>query len=138
MKKLEKSQHTPAKHKQEISKYKTTVKKLEQELIEANNRTKNNQIYRETYELIGTKSSELKQSIKEIFCHNFNVWLKQTGLSNIQVAKKYKLDKSLVTDFKNYRVGPTVASIQLVDEVLCDYFECSVYELVTVRLEGKK
>ena len=56
------------------------------------------------------------------------------GLTNVKAAELLDVSDSAIAEWKNGRTALTVNSIQEVDLKLCEYFECSVYELVTVKL----
>lgn len=116
-------------------KLKERNKELEKLLKNSENLIESNTIYRMTYEYIS--DSKNKASVKDVFKHNLNVWMDNEGLTNVKAAELLDVSDSAIAEWKNGRTALTVNSIQEVDLVLCEYFECSVYELVTVKMEGK-
>lgn len=113
-------------------KLKERNKELEKLLKNSENLIESNTIYRMTYEYIS--DSKNKASVKDVFKHNLNVWMDNEGLTNVKAAELLDVSDSAIAEWKNGRTALTVNSIQEVDLVLCEYFECSVYELVTVKL----
>lgn len=101
-------------------------------LEKSENLIKANTIYRKTYEYISDAKN--KQSVKEVFQHNIKLWMKNENLSNVKAAELLDVSDSMIAEWKNGRTALTVKTIQDVDLKLCEYFECSVYELVTEKL----
>ncbi len=116
-------------------KLKQRNKELEKLLKDSENLIKANTIYRMTYEYISDAKN--KQSVKEAFQHNLKLWMENENLSNVKAAELLDVSVSMIAEWKNGRTALTVNSIQEVDLKLCEYFECSVYELVTKKMEGK-
>ncbi|MDT2832379.1 helix-turn-helix transcriptional regulator [Vagococcus carniphilus] len=117
-------------------KLKQRNKELEKLLKDSENLIKANTIYRKTYEYISDAKN--KQSVKEAFQHNLKLWMENENLSNVKAAELLDVSVSMIAEWKNGRTALTVKTIQEVDLVLCEYFECSVYELVTVKVEGEE
>lgn len=117
-------------------KLKQRNKELEKLLKNSESLIESNTIYRMTYEYIS--NSKNKASVKDVFKHNLNVWVDNEGLTNVKAAELLGVSDSAIAEWKNGRTALTVNSIQEVDLKLCEYFECSVYELVTVKMEGNK
>lgn len=113
-------------------KLKQRNKELEKLLKNSESLIESNTIYRMTYEYISENKN--KASVKDVFKHNLNVWMDNEGLTNVKAAEVLGVSDSAIAEWKNGRTALTVNSIQEVDLVLCEYFECSVYELVTVKL----
>ena len=113
-------------------KLKQRNKELEKLLKNSESLIESNTIYRMTYEYIS--NSKNKASVKDVFKHNLNVWMDNERLTNVKAAELLDVSDSAIAEWKNGRTALTVNSIQEVDLVLCEYFECSVYELVTVKL----
>lgn len=126
----------------ELSKKKTDKKlkernkELEKLLKNSESLIESNTIYRMTYEYISENKN--KASVKDVFKHNLNVWMDSEGLTNVKAAEVLGVSDSAIAEWKNGRTALTVNSIQEVDLKLCEYFECSVYELVTEKMKGKK
>ena len=126
----------------ELSKKKTDKKlkernkELEKLLKNSESLIESNTIYRMTYEYISENKN--KASVKDVFKHNLNVWMDNEGLTNVKAAEVLGVSDSAIAEWKNGRTALTVNSIQEVDLKLCEYFECSVYELVTEKMEGEE
>ena len=117
-------------------KLKERNKELEKLLKNSESLIESNTIYRMTYEYIS--DSKNKASVKDVFKHNLNVWMDNEDLTNVKAAEVLNVSDSAIAEWKNGRTALTVNSIQEVYLKLCEYFECSVYELVTEKMEVGK
>ncbi|MFZ6624488.1 helix-turn-helix domain-containing protein [Vagococcus fluvialis] len=113
-------------------KLKERNKELESLLIDSENLIKANTVYRKTYEFISDEQN--RQTIIENFSHNLSKWISDKNLTDTEVAKKLGTSRNIVGNLRTGKRAVNVNTIQKFDIELCEYFECSVYELVTVKL----
>lgn len=113
-------------------KLKQRNKELEEQLKQSENLIKNNATYRMTYEHISDSSN--RQSVIDCFSHNLSVWLKDKRLNDTQASKLLKCNRDAIGAIKRKVRIINVETIQIFDIELCEYFKCSVYELVTEKL----
>lgn len=125
----------------ELSKAKTNTElknrlnELKKEITKYKNLNDNNRSYRELYEYISDDSQS--DSIKEVFSHNLNQFVQENGMSDAEAARAFKMKRETL---RNVRLGQrklTVTTAQKFDELLCEYYDCSVLDLVKVKMEGK-
>lgn len=90
----------------------------------------------DTYEFISDESN--RQTIIDNFSHNLSKWISDKNLTDTEVAKKLDTSRNIVGTLRTGKRAVNVNTIQKFDIELCEYFKCSVYELVTVKMEGKK
>lgn len=90
----------------------------------------------DTYEFISDESN--RQTVIDNFSHNLSKWISDKNLTDTEVAKKLDTSRNIVGNLRTGNRAVNVNTIQKFDIELCEYFECSVYELVTVKMEGKK
>ncbi|MDT2782905.1 helix-turn-helix domain-containing protein [Vagococcus fluvialis] len=114
-------------------KLKQRNKELENLLVKSENLIKANTIYRKTYEFISDEQN--RQTIIDNFSHNLSKWISDKNLTDTEVAKKLGTSRNIVGNLKTGKRAVNVNTIQKFDIELCEYFECSVYELVTVKME---
>lgn len=126
-----KGKNIPESYKIGIKNHKETIKILQTDLNKTSDIASNNKIYREAYEYISDESN--KNKLKSVFSHNLTTWLSETQQSDAAASKSLKINRNAVRELKIGKRGLTVETIQKFDEVLCNYFECTVYELVTVK-----
>lgn len=117
-------------------KLKQRNKELEVMLVTSENLIKANTIYRKTYEFISDEQN--RQTIIDNFNHNLSKWISDKNLTDTEVAKKLGTSRNIVGNLRTGKRAVNVNTIQKFDIELCEYFECSVYELVTMKMEGKK
>lgn len=117
-------------------KLKQRNKELEVMLVTSENLIKANTIYRKTYEFISDEQN--RQTIIDNFSHNLSEWISDKNLTDTEVAKKLGTSRNIVGNLRTGKRAVNVNTIQKFDIELCEYFECSVHELVTVKMEGKK
>lgn len=117
-------------------KLKQRNKELEKLLKDSEDLIEANTIYRMTYEYISDEAN--RQMIIDNFSHNLSKWISEKGLTDTEVAKKLGTSRNIVGNLRTGNRAVNVNTIQKFDIELCEYFECSVYELVTVKMEGKK
>lgn len=131
LKKDLKDKPAPESYKIGIKNHKETIKILQTDLNKMSDIASNNKIYREAYEYISDEGN--KNKLKSVFSHNLNTWLSETQQGDAAASKSLKINRNAVRELKIGKRGLTVETIQKFDEVLCNYFECTVYELVTIK-----
>ncbi len=108
-------------------------KELEKLLKDSENLIEANTIYRMTYEYISDEAN--RQMIIDNFSYNLSKWISDKNLTDTEVAKKLGTSRNIVGNLRTGNRAVNVNTIQKFDIELCEYFECSVYELVTKKME---
>ena len=54
-----------------------------------------------------------------------------------QAADKLCINRTTLSELKSGKTALSYDNLDILDSKMCEYFECSVYELVTVKMEGK-
>ena len=114
-------------------KLKQRNKELEKLLKDSEDLIEANTIYRMTYEYISDEAN--RQMVIDNFSHNLSKWISDKNLTDTEIAKKLGTSRNIVGNLRTGNRAVNVNTIQKFDIELCEYFECSVYELVTVKME---
>lgn len=122
--------------KRKIKNLKETIVELNKRLEMAEQFLNNNADYRETYELIN--DPDKKELVKECYSHNISKFLEAHNMVDSELAKLTGYSRKQVQSLRTGINGPTVNNIQKVDELLCDFYGCTVKSLVTEKLEVSK
>lgn len=122
--------------KRKIKNLKETIVELNKRLEMAEQFLNNNADYRETYELIN--DPDKKELVKECYSHNISKFLEAHNMVDSELAKLTGYSRKQVQSLRTGINGPTVNNIQKVDELLCDFYGCTVKSLVTEKLEASK
>lgn len=126
----------------ELSKKKcdTKLKEINKQLVEEVNTQKDkankNYLYNKTFRYISDEQN--RQTIIDNFSHNLSKWISNKNLTDTEVAKKLGTSRNIVGNLRTGKRAVNVNTIQKFDIKLCEYFECSVYELVTVKMEASQ
>lgn len=78
-----------------------------------------------------------KTQLKDVFSHNLSIYLDNNFNTVKQASDKLGINRTTLSELKTGKIALSYDNLDILDSKLCEYFECSVYELVTVKMEGK-
>lgn len=78
-----------------------------------------------------------KSKFTKTFGHNLKLFVEGNNLTQRQAGDLLGISKTTVGTLMSGITNLTYDNLDLLEKKLCEYFECSVYELVTVKMEGK-
>ena len=87
----------------------------------------------EILQVIASAKSD-KTQLKDVFSHNLDIYLKNNFKTHAEASKFFGIHDSTLRDLRKGRTALTFDNLDILDSKLCEYFECSVYGLVTVKL----
>lgn len=117
----------------DLKNYKERVVSLQNELEEIKELADKNKDYREAYEFISELDN--RNDVIDNFSHNLNQFMLKTKTDNSKLSRELKTERSTVRELRNGKRIITVKTIQYFDELLCDFYGCSVKSLVMNKLE---
>lgn len=128
-----------------IQEYSERILELEEQLSAKSS----NELRRKYYELIRISDNQLKfieilqtiasaksdkTQLKDVFSHNLRIYLENNFNTVKQASDKLGLNRTTLSELKTGKIALSYDNLDILDSKLCEYFECSVYELVTVKL----
>lgn len=132
-----------------IQEYSERILELEEQL----SKRSNNELRRKYYELIRISENQLrfieilqtiasaksdKTQLKDVFSHNLSIYLDNNFNTVKQASDKLGINRTTLSELKTGKTALSYDNLDILDSKLCEYFECSVYELVTEKMELKK
>ncbi|MEQ7221414.1 hypothetical protein ABQD56_09850 [Vagococcus fluvialis] len=75
-----------------------------------------------------------KTQLKDVFSHNLRVYLDNNFNTMKQAENKLGINRTTLSELKSGKTALSYDNLDILDSKMCEYFECSVYELVTVKL----
>lgn len=78
-----------------------------------------------------------KTQLKDVFSHNLDNYIKSNFKTHTEASKCFGIHDSTLRDLRTGKTALSYDNLDILDSKMCEYFECSVYELVTVKMEGK-
>ncbi|UNM90580.1 hypothetical protein [Vagococcus sp. CY52-2] len=117
----------------DLKNYKERVVSLQNELEAIKELADKNKDYREAYEFISELDN--RNDVIDNFSHNLNQFMLKTKTDNSKLSRELKTERSTVRELRNGKRIITVKTIQYFDELLCDFYGCSVKSLVMNKLE---
>lgn len=132
-----------------IQEYSERILELEEQLSKRSSK----ELKRQIYELVRISENQLKfieilqviasakadkTQLKDVFSHNLCEYLVNNFDNMKQAADKLGVNRTTLSELKSGKTALSYDNLDILDSKLCEYFECSVYELVTVKMEGKK
>lgn len=120
---------------EELKKNSTTS--LVKELNKLNNINANQLKFIEILQVIASAKAD-KTQLKDVFSHNLCEYLVNNFDNMKQAADKLGINRTTLSELKSGKTALSYDNLDILDSKMCEYFECSVYELVTVKMEGKK
>lgn len=78
-----------------------------------------------------------KSKFTKTFGHNLKLFVEGNNLTQRQAGDLLGISKTTVGTLMSGKTNLTYDNLDILDSKMCEYFECSVYELVTVKMEGK-
>ena len=116
---------------EELKKNSTTS--LVKELNKLNNINANQLKFIEILQVIASAKAD-KTQLKDVFSHNLCEYLVNNFDNVKQAADKLGINRTTLSELKSGKTNLTYDNLDILDSKMCEYFECSVYELVTVKL----
>ncbi|WP_288395421.1 hypothetical protein [uncultured Vagococcus sp.] len=132
-----------------IQEYSERILELEEQLSAKSS----DELRRKYYELIRISENQLKfieilqviasakadkTKLKDVFSHNLRVYLDNNFNTMKQAENKLGINRTTLSELKSGKTALSYDNLDILDSKMCEYFECSVYELVTKKMEGKK
>jgi len=131
-----------------IQEYSERILELEEQLSKRSNKELKRQIdelvrigenqlkFIEILQTIASAKSD-KTQLKDVFSHNLSIYLENNFNTVKQASDKLGINRTTLSELKTGKIALSYDNLDILDSKLCEYFECSVYELVTVKMEGK-
>ncbi|UDM75037.1 helix-turn-helix domain-containing protein [Vagococcus fluvialis] len=119
---------------EELKKNSTTS--LVKELNKLNNINANQLKFIEILQVIASAKAD-KTQLKDVFSHNLCEYLVNNFDNVKQAADKLGINRTTLSELKSGKTALSYDNLDILDSKMCEYFGCSVYELVTVKMEGK-
>lgn len=120
----------------ELSKKKTS-KESKKQITKLKQVNANQLKFIEILQTIASAKSD-KTQLKDVFSHNLSIYLDNNFNTVKQASDKLGINRTTLSELKTGKIALSYDNLDILDYKLCEYFECSVYELVTKRMEGKK
>lgn len=132
-----------------IQEYSERILELEEQLSKRSNKELKRQIdelvrigenqlkFIEILQTIASAKSD-KTQLKDVFSHNLSIYLDNNFSSVKQASDKLGINRTTLNELKSGKTALSYDNLDILDSKLCEYFECSVYELVTVKMGEKK
>ena len=79
-----------------------------------------------------------KTQLKDVFSHNLSIYLDNNFNTVKQASDKLGINRTTLSELKTGKIALSYDNLDILDSKLCEYFECSVYELVSVKMEEVK
>lgn len=119
----------------ELSKKKLD-KESKKQIVELKKINSNQLSYIEILQVIASAKAD-KTQLKDVFSHNLCEYLVNNFDNVKQAADKLGINRTTLSELKSGKTALSYDNLDILDSKMCEYFECSVYELVTVKMEGK-
>lgn len=116
----------------ELSKKKLD-KESKKQIIELKKINSNQLSYIEILQVIASAKAD-KTQLKDVFSHNLCEYLVNNFDNVKQAADKLGINRTTLSELKSGKTALSYDNLDILDSKMCEYFECSVYELVTVKL----
>lgn len=120
----------------ELSKKKTS-KESKKQITKLKQVNANQLKFIEILQTIASAKSD-KTQLKDVFSHNLSIYLDNNFNTVKQASDKLGINRTTLSELKTGKIALSYDNLDILDSKLCEYFECSVYELVTEKMEGKK
>lgn len=132
-----------------IQEYSERILELEEQLSAKSS----NELRLKYYELIRISENQLKfieilqviasakadkTQLKDVFSHNLCEYLVNNFDNVKQAADKLGINRTTLSELKSGKTALSYDNLDILDSKMCEYFECSVYELVTEKMEVGK
>lgn len=112
-------------------------KESKKQITELKKINSNQLSYIEILQVIASSKAD-KTQLKDVFSHNLCEYLVNNFDNVKQAADKLGINRTTLSELKSGKTALSYDNLDILDSKMCEYFECSVYELVTVKMEGKK
>ena len=113
-------------------------KKNSEEQITKLKQVNDNQLkFIEILQVIASAKSD-KTQLKDVFSHNLSIYLDNNFNTVKQASDKLEINRTTLSELKSGKTALSYDNLDILDSKMCEYFGCSVYELVTMKMEGKK
>ncbi|MDT2864669.1 helix-turn-helix domain-containing protein [Vagococcus carniphilus] len=116
----------------ELSKKKTS-KESKKQITKLKQVNANQLKFIEILQTIASAKSD-KTQLKDVFSHNLSIYLDNNFNTVKQASDKLGINRTTLSELRSGKIALSYDNLDILDSKLCEYFECSVYELVTVKL----
>lgn len=116
---------------------KRSSKELKRQIDELIRISENQLKFIEILQVIASAKAD-KTQLKDVFSHNLCEYLVNNFDNMKQAADKLGINRTTLSELKSGKTALSYDNLDILDSKMCEYFECSVYELITVKMEGKK
>ncbi|MFW3577771.1 helix-turn-helix domain-containing protein [Vagococcus fluvialis] len=116
---------------EELKKNSTTS--LVKELNKLNNINANQLKFIEILQVIASAKAD-KTQLKDVFSHNLCEYLVNNFDNVKEAADKLGINRTTLSELKSGKTALSYDNLDILDSKMCEYFGCSVYELVTEKL----
>lgn len=116
---------------EELKKNSTTS--LVKELNKLNNINANQLKFIEILQVIASAKAD-KTQLKDVFSHNLCEYLVNNFDNVKQAADKLGINRTTLSELKSGKTALSYDNLDILDSKMCEYFGCSVYDLVTEKL----
>lgn len=110
--------------------------RLRKELSEATDSLAKEEDIRKTYEFVSDNKN--RQISKECFSHNLKYYFESQKFTEQGLADKLGINRERVSSLKSGSNGPTVASLQIFGKLLCKFYGCTLFSLVSEKVGATK
>ena len=112
---------------------KRSSKELKRQIDELIRISENQLKFIEILQVIASAKAD-KTQLKDVFSHNLCEYLVNNFDNLKQAANKLGINRTTLSELKSGKTALSYDNLDILDSKMCEYFECSVYELVTVKL----
>ena len=116
----------------ELSKKKLD-KEYKKQITELKNINANQLKFIEILQVIASGKAD-KTQLKDVFSHNLCEYLVNNFDNVKQAADKLGINITTLSELKSGKTALSYDNLDILDSKMCEYFGCSVYELVTEKL----
>lgn len=112
---------------------KRSSKELKRQIDELIRISENQLKFIEILQVIASGKAD-KTQLKDVFSHNLCEYLVNNFDNMKQAADKLGINRTTLSELKSGKTSLSYDNLDILDSKMCEYFECSVYELVTEKL----
>lgn len=116
---------------------KRSSKELKRQIDELVRISENQLKFIEILQVIASAKAD-KTQLKDVFSHNLCEYLVNNFDNVKQAADKLGINRTTLSELKSGKTVLSYDNLDILDSKMCEYFECSVYELVTVKMEASQ
>ena len=112
---------------------KRSSKELKRQIDELIRISENQLKFIEILQVLASTKAD-KTQLKDVFSHNLCEYLVNNFDNVKQAADKLGINRTTLSELKSGKTALSYDNLDILDSKMCEYFGCSVYELVTEKL----